>query len=304
VSRVAFLGTPEAALPTLRSLAVGHDVPVVLTQPDRQKGRGRAMTPPPVKIEADRLGLRVLQPTSAGELAEALESAGDLDVAVVVAYGRILRPESLAIPAHGMLNLHFSLLPRWRGAAPVSRSLMAGDPMTGVTVFRLDEGLDTGPVLTAQAVDIDEEETGGELTSRLATLGARLIVGVIPPYLDGLLEPVPQSDEGLVYASKIEPGERVIRVDGSRIEEVNRVRALSPEPGATLVIDGEPHQVLQARLHEATPGPGRWMEASGVPVAGLGDGGVELMTILPAGKRPMSGEAWLRGLRRSGGLIA
>ena len=302
--RVAFLGTPEAALPTLRSLASGHDVPVVITQPDRQKGRGRAITPPPVKTEADRLGLRVIQPSSSGELTEALVSAGDLDVAVVVAYGRILRAEALAIPDHGMLNLHFSLLPRWRGAAPVSRALMAGDPMTGVTVLRLDEGLDTGPVLTAQAVDIDEEETAGELTSRLATLGARLITGAITPYLDGLLEPVPQSDEGLVYASKIEPGERTIRVDGSRVDEVNRIRALSPEPGATLVIDGEPHQVLQARMHETTPGPGRWIDAGGVPVAGLGDGGVELVTVLPAGKRPMSGEAWLRGLHRSGGLIA
>jgi methionyl-tRNA formyltransferase len=303
VSRVAFLGTPEAALPTLRSLAAGHDVPVVITQPDRQKGRGRAITPPPVKIEADRLGLRALQPTSAGEVKAVLESAGNLDLAIVVAYGRILRPEALAVPANGVLNLHFSLLPRWRGAAPVNRALMAGDPMTGVTIFRLDEGLDTGPVLTAQAVDIGVEETAGELTSRLATVGARLITGAIPPYLDGVLEPVPQSDEGLVYASKIEPAERVIRVDGSRVEEVNRVRALSPEPGATLVVDGETHQVLQARPHQATPAPGRWMEAGGVPVAGLGDGGVELVTILPAGKRPMSGEAWLRGLRRSGGLI-
>ncbi len=304
MSRVAFLGTPEAALPALRSLVAGHDIPVVITQPDRQKGRGRAITSPPVKIEADRLGLRVHQPSSSGEVEEALVSAGDLDVAVVVAYGRILRTEALAVPAHGMLNLHFSLLPRWRGAAPVSRALMAGDPMTGVTIFRLDEGLDTGPVLNAQAVDIDEEETAGELTTRLATLGARLIAGAIPPYLDGRLEPVPQSDEGLVYASKIEPGERVIRVDGSRVEEVNRVRALSPEPGATLVIDGEAHQVLQARLHEAMPKPGRWIDGGGVPVAGLSDGGVELVTVLPAGKRPMSGQAWLRGLRRSGGLIA
>ena len=304
MSRVAFLGTPEAALPTLRSLAAGHDVPVVITQPDRQKGRGRTITSPPVRIDADRLGLRVLQPTSAAEVTEALVSAGDLDLAVVVAYGRLLRPEALALPAHGMLNLHFSLLPRWRGAAPVSRALMAGDPMTGVTIFRLDEGLDTGPVLTAQAVDIDTEETGGELTSRLATLGARLLAGAIPPYLDGLLEAVPQSDEGLLYASKIEPEERVVRVVGSRVEEVNRVRALSPEPGATLVIDGEAHQVLRARLHETTPGPGRWINAGGVPVAGLSDGGVELVSLLPAGKRPMSGEAWLRGLRRKGGLIA
>ena len=304
MSRVAFLGTPEAALPTLRSLAAGDDVAVVITQPDRAKGRGRAMSPPPVKIEGDGLGLRVVQPNSAGELKESLESAGNLDVAVVVAYGRILEPDALAVPTAGMLNLHFSLLPRWRGAAPVSRALMAGDPMTGVTIFRLDEGLDTGPVLTAQAVDIDNEETAGDLTSRLATLGARLMTGAIPPYLAGDLEPVPQSDDGLTYASKIEPQERVINVDGSRVEEVNRVRGLSPEPGASLIIDGETHQVLQARLHEAAPEPGRWMDFDGVPVAGLGDGGVQLVTLLPPGKRPMSGESWLRGRRRDSGSIA
>jgi len=224
VSRVAFLGTPEAALPALRSLAAGHDVAVVITQPDRGKGRGRAISHPPVKIEGDGLGLRVVQPSSAGEVKESLESAGKLDVAVVVAYGRILKPDALAVPSAGMLNLHFSLLPRWRGAAPVSRALMAGDRMTGVTIFRLDEGLDNGPVLTAQAVDIDHEETAGDLTSRLATLGARLMTGAIPPYLAGGLEPVPQSDDGLTYASKIEPQERAINVDGSRVEEVNRIR--------------------------------------------------------------------------------
>ena len=304
MSRVAFLGTPEAALPTLRTLTASHDVPLVITQPDKRRGRGRAVAASPVKIEAERLGLLVAQPASAPELSEALQSAGGLDLAVVVAYGRILRPEALAIPDAGMLNLHFSLLPRWRGAAPVSRALMAGDPMTGVTIFRLDEGLDTGPVLTAQAVDIDEEETAGELTTRLAALGARLITGAIPHYLDGVLEPVQQSDDGLTYASKIEPQERLIKVKGNRIEEVNRVRALSPEPGATLVIDGERHQVLQARLHETAPGPGRWVETGSVPVAGFGDGGVELVTLLPPGKRPMSGESWLRGRRRDSGSTA
>ncbi|MET0567187.1 MAG: methionyl-tRNA formyltransferase [Acidimicrobiia bacterium] len=304
MSRVAFLGTPEAALPTLRSVAAMHEVPVVITQPDRPRGRGRQVTPPPVKIEAEGLGLRVTQPTTHNELRQTLESVEGLDVAVVVAYGRILRPEALSIPGAGMLNVHFSLLPRWRGAAPVSRALMSGDPMTGVTILRLDEGLDTGPVITAQAVDIDDEETAGELTSRLAELGARLMTEVITPYLDGTREPMPQSDEGLTYASKIEPHERVVRVDGRRIEEANRVRALSPDPGATLVIDGERHQVLQARAHEMAPEIGRWMDVEGVPVAGLSDGGMELVTLLPAGKREMSGGSWLRGRRRSSGTIA
>jgi methionyl-tRNA formyltransferase len=153
-------------------------------------------------------------------------------------------------------------------------------------------------------VDIEDEETAGELTSRLAVLGARLITGVLPPYLDGTREPVPQSDEGLTYASKIEPQERMVKVDGPRIEELNRIRALSPDPGATLVIDGERHQVLQARAHESSPEMGRWLEVEGVPVVGLSDGGMELVTLLPAGKRTMSGESWLRGRRRSSGTIA
>jgi methionyl-tRNA formyltransferase len=181
---------------------------------------------------------------------------------------------------------------------------MAGDEMTGVTVFRLDEGLDTGPVLTAQAVDIEPEESAGELTSRLAALGARLLEAAVPSYLAGAIAPVPQSDEGLAYAAKIEPQERVIIVEGPRADEVNRVRALSPEPGAILTIDGEPHQLLRARSHQADPGTGRWEEHDGVPVAGLGDGGIELVTILPPGRRPMTGAAWLRGRRRREGSVA
>jgi methionyl-tRNA formyltransferase len=257
-----------------------------------------------VKTEAENLGLEVAMPESADQLSGFLKGAGPLDLAVVVAYGRILRPAALDIPSRGMLNLHFSLLPRWRGAAPVSRALMAGDPMTGVTIFRIDEGLDTGPVLTAQAIDIEPEETAGALTARLATIGARLMMSVVPGYLSGEREPVPQSDEGMTHAGKIEPGERVIGVEGSRRDEVNRVRALSPKPGATLVIDGETCQILQARPSDHDPEPGTWVEVAGRPVAGLADGGIELVEILPPGKKVMDGAAWLRGIRRRNGLVA
>jgi methionyl-tRNA formyltransferase len=243
-------------------------------------------------------------PDSADDLRKALEAADSLDLAVVVAYGRILRPDALEVPTGGMLNLHFSLLPRWRGAAPVSRALMTGDPMTGVTIFRIDEGLDTGPVLTAQAIDIDAEETAGALTARLARLGARLMGSLVPDYLAGEIAPVPQSDEGMTHAPKIEAGERAIRVSGSRREEVNRVRALSPTPGATLVIDGVTHQIMQARASDHGPAPGTWVEVSGIPVAGLADGGIELTAVLPPGRNVMDGAAWLRGIRRGGGVVA
>jgi len=304
MNRIAFLGTPGAAVPTLRALAERHEIAVVITQPDRARGRGRDLSAPPVKAEATRLGIDVAQPESSEGIEHALQSAGELDLGVVVAYGRILKPGALGAPARGMLNVHFSLLPRWRGAAPVARALMEGDPMSGVTIIRLDEGLDTGPVLTAQGVDIEPGETAGELTSRLAGVGARLLVSVIPAYMSGDLEPVPQSDEGMTYAAKIEPGERAIEVGGKREAEVNRVRALSPEPGAVLVIDGEPYQVLRARLHQVTPETGTWLAAGGAPVVGLADGGLELVELLPPGKRPMSGEAWLRGRRRQAGTVA
>jgi methionyl-tRNA formyltransferase len=304
MTRIAFLGTPEAALPTLQALSGRYDVPLVATQPDRAGGRGRALSPPPVKSEAARLGVEVTQPESSEAVVRALESAGGLDLAVVVAFGRILTPAALAVPARGVLNVHFSLLPRWRGAAPVARAIMEGDTMSGVTIIRLDEGLDTGPVLTAQAVDIGSEEVAGELTTRLAGLGARLLSDIIPSYLSGDLEPVPQSEEGMTYAAKIEPGDRPIRVDGARRSEIDRVRALSPEPGAVLVIDAVAHQVLRARRHPTAPEPGTWAGVDGVPVVGLADGGVELVELLPPGKRPMSGEAWLRGRRKSTGSVA
>ena len=304
MTRVAFLGTPGAALPSLRALSEHHDIPLVITRPDRASGRGRALSAPSVKVEAERLGIEVAQPKSSSEIVEALGSVDGLDLAIVVAFGRIITPEALAVPARGMLNVHFSLLPRWRGAAPVARALMAGDPMSGVTIIRLDEGLDTGPVLTAQAVDIGDEEVAGELTQRLAGLGARLVLDVIPEYLTGKLEPVPQSEEGMIYAAKIEPEERPIRVAGARKAEIDRVRALSPEPGAVLSIDDVPHQVLRARPHPAEPARGTWLAVGGVPVVGLADGGVELVELLPPGKRPMGGGAWVRGRRQDGGMVA
>jgi methionyl-tRNA formyltransferase len=259
--------------------------------------------PSPIKVEAGEIGLAVRQPGTPEEIEHALADAGSLDLGVVVAYGRLLRPRALAVPVHGMLNAHFSLLPRWRGAAPVARALLAGDSMTGVTIIRLDDGLDTGPVLTAQAVDVQPDETAGELTERLAVLGARLLTGVIPAYLGGEAIPVAQTDEGMTYATKIESGDRQLEVDKPGLQAVNRVRALAPEPGATLIIDGETIQVLRARPADQSPEPGGWEAHEGRPVAGFADGGVELVELQPASKRPMSGAAWLRGRNRDSGRV-
>ncbi len=301
MTRIAFLGTPLAAIPTLEVLTEAHDVGLVLTQPDRPRGRSRRPMPPPVKEEAEARSLPVAQPDSGEELREALENTAPYDVGVVVAYGRILRPEVLDIPDHGFLNVHFSLLPRWRGAAPVERALMADDEMTGVTIIRLDEGLDTGPVLTAQAIDIPAGDDAGSLTTRLAVIGARLLGAVLEDYVEGTIQPVDQSSDGVTYADKITSEDRPLEQAGSVIEFVNRVRGLAPDPAATLDMDGDRHKVLLAAPHSAAPAPGTWEAHGGVPVVGVEDGGVALLELQPPGRRPQSGEDWLRGRRREAG---
>lgn len=304
MARVVFLGTPHAAVPTLELLADEHDVGLVITQPDRPRGRSKKPAPPPVKEFSRSHGLRVSQPTNRQELAEAAQTEGPFDVGVVVAYGRILRPEVLKAPEHGLLNVHFSLLPRWRGAAPVARALIAGDSMTGVTIIKLDEGLDTGPVLTAQAVDIADEENAGELTERLAVLGARLLVESLPGYLSGEVEPVLQTDEGLTYATKIEREDRPIDVESAAASVVAQIRGLAPSPAATMEIDGRVHKIYEAREVDAPVKPGTWSVLAGKPLVGLGQGAIELVTLQPPGKSPQSGTDWVNGQRRDAGVVS
>jgi methionyl-tRNA formyltransferase len=248
-------------------------------------------------VVAADLGLDIVQPESRGELLTALRETGSVDLGVVVAFGQILRAEVLEIPAMGFLNVHFSLLPRWRGAAPVARAIEAGDTMTGVTIIKLGEGLDTGAVLTAQAVDIGPGEHTGDVTERLSKLGARLLMGAIPPYVAGTLLPVPQVDEGATYAAKITREDRPLDTGVTSEEFVNKVRALAPTPGATLELDGERHKVLEAVASDSAVGAGTWVAIDGQPVVGVGDGGVALLRIQPPGKREMDGASWLRGRR-------
>jgi methionyl-tRNA formyltransferase len=304
MTRVLFLGTPQAAVPTLELLGDSYNVGLVITQPDRPKGRSKRPMPPPVKQAAVAAGLEVSQPASQGELADAIEKLGPFDVGVVVAYGRVLRPEVLEAPAHGFLNVHFSLLPRWRGAAPVARALMAGDPMTGVTIMKLDEGLDTGPILTAQAIDIPEQDDAGSLTERLATLGARLLLQALPPYLAGESQPVPQRDEGMTYAPKIEGEERRIDPGIDRATALSKVRALAPSPAATLEIDGDTHKILQARSADARVEPATWRAVTGRPLVGFPDGPIELISLQPPGRNRQTGRDWVNGRRAEQGVVS
>ncbi len=291
--RLAFFGSPVDAVPPLRALvAAGHDVVLVVTQPDRRRGRGGVMTPSPVKAAATELGLTVRTPEKAREVLDDLRTA-NVELAVVVAFGQLLPTALLdAVPA-GFVNVHFSLLPRWRGAAPVERAILAGDRETGVCLMRIEPSLDTGPVYACTGTEIGAHETAGELRARLVDAGTRLLVEHVEsiPHT----EPVPQAGEP-TYAEKLQIDEFRLdpALDASTLERL--VRAGNPRPGAWVTIDGQRLKVLRAHRIDTAPPPGTIDEHA---VLGTADGGLALDEVQPAGKRPMAGSAWRRGLRGS-----
>ena len=289
--RVIFMGTPEFSVPVLGALAARHEVACVYAQPPRPAGRGKAERKSAVQVAAEDLGLPVRHPVSLKGAAEQEAFAAlKADVAVVVAYGLILPQPVLDAPRLGCLNIHASLLPRWRGAAPIQRAIMAGDRETGVCIMRMEAGLDTGPVLLRQALEIGTEETAAELHDRLSVLGADLILQA----LDRLpLPATPQPAEGVTYAAKIDKAEA--RVDFSRpAAEVDRlIRGLSPFPGAWVDVGGERVKLLRSRLAEGQGEPGQVLH--GFTLA-CGTGAVEVLEAQREGKRPMPAGEVLRGL--------
>ncbi len=289
--KVVFMGTPEFSVPVLEALHARHRIVAVYCQPPRPAGRGKADRPSPVQTRAEALGLTVRHPVSLrSEEAQRDFAALDADVAVVVAYGLILPQAVLDAPRLGCLNIHASLLPRWRGAAPIHRAIMAGDRETGVCIMQMEAGLDTGPVLLREAVEIGAEETTAELHDRLSALGARLIVQA----LDSLpLPATPQPEEGVTYAAKIDKAEA--RVDWTRpAVEVDRlIRGLSPFPGAWTEVNGERVKLLRSRLAAGQGTPGQVL--GGFTVA-CGEGAVEVLEAQREGKRPMPAAEVLRGL--------
>jgi methionyl-tRNA formyltransferase len=296
--RLVFAGTPRFAVPALEALAAaGHELAAVLTQPDRPAGRGLAAAAGPVKQAAQRRGVLVLQPPTLKDAAVQARLA-DLapDALVVAAYGLILPQAVLDIPRLGALNIHASLLPRWRGAAPIERALLAGDPVTGVCIMRMDAGLDTGPVLLRQELPIAPGDTAGTLHDKLATLGARLLVTALDGLAWGALRPAPQPTEGVTYAAKIEKHET--RLDWSRsASEVERqVRAFNPAPGAGARMRGVELKLWRATVVEAHGAPGAVLTAGadGISVA-CGDGALRLEELQRAGGRRLPAAAFLRG---------
>ncbi|GHG15714.1 methionyl-tRNA formyltransferase [Paracoccus aerius] len=288
--RVIFMGTPEFSVPALRAIAARHEVVAVYSQPPRAAGRGQKPRPSAVHRAAEELGIEVRTPLRLRDAADQADFASlQADVAVVVAYGLILPQPVLDAPRVGCLNIHASLLPRWRGAAPIHRAVMAGDAETGVAIMQMEAGLDTGPVLAEARTAIGAEETTADLHDRLAAMGADLVVDV----LDRLpLPAVPQAAEGVTYAAKIDKAEA--RVDWTRpAAEVDRlIRGLSPFPGAWCEIAGERVKLLRSRVVEGQGVPGQVL--AGFTVA-CGDGAVEVLEAQRSGKKPMTTDELLRG---------
>ncbi len=289
--RIVFAGTPDFSVPPLKALLDSpHEVAAVYTQPDRPAGRGRKLTPSPVKLVAQEHDIPVFQPKTLRD-PEAIAELRALqpDLMVVVAYGLLLPPEVLEIPRLGCINIHASILPRWRGAAPIQRAIQAGDRESGVSIMRMEEGLDTGPVYLVRRTPIDEEDTGGTLHDRLSRLGAEALMEALPGIADGTLQPVAQNDEEATYASKLEKKEAAIdwRQPAWKIER--QVRAFNPWPVAHTRYENANLRIWEAHAIEGLAAePGTVMSATrdGVDVA-TGEGLLRIARLQMPGKRAM-----------------
>ena len=297
--RIIFMGTPDFAVPTLQALVdAAHEVVCVYTQPPRPGGRrGRELTPSPVQSRAKDLEIEVRHPTSLKSAEEQARFADlEADVAIVAAYGLILPQAVLDAPKHGCLNVHASILPKWRGAAPIHRAIMAGDPVTGVTIMQMEAGLDTGPMLAFARTPV-EDKTTGELTEELAEIGAQLMVGTLIDL--AALHPLEQDDDKATYAAKIDKSEA--RIDWSRPAEelVRQIHGLSPFPGAWFELGGDRVKVLRAEMVEGEGSPGEVLDAQ-LTIA-CGEGALRPLELQRAGKPEMDLETFLRGNKVAAG---
>ena len=305
--RIIFMGTPEFSVPVLNEIiGQGHDVAAVYTRAPKPAGRGMEVKLSPVHRAANSFGIGVLYPKSLRGEAEIAEFAGlEADVAVVVAYGLLLPQAILDAPKKGCLNLHASLLPRWRGAAPIQRAIMAGDTQTGVMVMRMDEGLDTGAIAMAERVAIPPEMNAGQLQGALCQIGADLMARALAALARDSLQFQPQSAQGAIYARKIESQDRWIDFDRPVQEVHNHIRGLAPFPGAFFIADfgkgKERIKVLAAQISQGDGVPGTLLDDTGIVACATG--AVRLAQVQRAGKAPMSAADFLRGLRLPNGTL-
>jgi methionyl-tRNA formyltransferase len=299
--RLVFAGTPEVAVPSLEALvASSHEVVAVLTRPDARSGRGRTLVPSPVRVRAEALGLEVLTPPRAGDpgfRARLAELAPD--ACPIVAYGGLIPPAVLSVPPAGWVNLHFSLLPAWRGAAPVQHAVMAGDEVTGATTFRLEEGLDTGPTYGVMTETIRPTDTAGDLLQRLSTAGAGLLVATLDGLQSGTLQAVPQPGEGISHAPKITVEDARVRWDRPALAVDRQVRGCTPAPGAWSTFRGERLKLLPVAPVGDGPAaaPGEIVADRRAVHVGTATGAVRLGTVQPHGRKPMAAADWARGVR-------
>lgn len=297
--RIVFMGSPDFSVPTLDALARCYPLVGVVTQPDRPAGRGGSLRLPAVKEAALRLGIPVMQPEKL-RFPEAMTQlqAWAPDLIVVAAFGQILRPAVLDLPRYGCVNVHGSLLPRGRGTAPIQAAILAGDKVTGITIMKMDPGVDTGPILSQRALPIAPDDTGGSLFEKMALLGAELLLETLPRYLSGELVPRPQPEEGATYAPILKKEDGLLDFTKPAIELERRVRAFHPWPGTWFDWNGAPLKILHARVSGGkSPGGGRRLTVEGHPALGTGEGILILEEVQPAGKKSMPGKAFLAGAR-------
>lgn len=297
--RLLFSGTPVVAAHSLSYLLenTGHEVVAVLTRPDAPQGRSKRPVPSPVAQLAEERGIEILRPARAGDpdfLARLRELAPE--ACPVVAYGGLLPQPVLDVPTHGWLNVHYSLLPRWRGAAPVQRAILAGDTVTGVTVFRLVAAMDAGPVFTSQQVDIDPEETAGDLLERLMPLGARLLAETLDQLAAGTATATGQPDSGVTLAPKLTVAEAAVDWHRPATELARLVRACNPSPMAWTRHAGERFRLLRVEAADADLPPGAILAGRREVLAGTGAGALRLLEVQPQGRRAMPATAWANGL--------
>lgn len=298
MTKVVFMGSPDFALPSLRALAQGYDVVGVVTQPDRASGRGREVKMPPVKTLARELHLPLMQP----EKLRAPEAMDQLyawapDLIVVAAFGQILKKDVLNLPRYGCINVHASLLPRWRGAAPINAAILAGDEETGVTIMQMDVGLDTGPMLAKKSIRLTRDDTAGSVAGALSTLGADLLIETLPRWMAGEIQPQSQDDTRATYAPmlKKEQGKLDFARDVNELERM--IRAFNPWPGAYMEFDGAVLKVHRAHVEQGDSQAGQRLVMQNQPAVGARSGILLLDEVQPAGKKSMSGRSFLAGAR-------
>ena len=292
------MGSPDFALPSLRALANHYEIVGVVTQPDRASGRGRDLKALPVKTLAFELGIPVMQPEKL-RLPEAMDQlrAWAPELIVVAAFGQILKKDVLELPRFGCINVHASLLPRWRGAAPINAAILHGDEETGVTIMKMDVGLDTGPMLSQRSIRLTREDTAGSVFEKLSTLGADLLLETLPDYLSGKLTPIPQSEEGVTYAPMLKKEEGKLDFNQDAHELERRIRAFHPWPGAFMDFDGTLLKVHRARVETGEASAGQRLIVQNQPAIGARGGFLILEEVQPAGKKSMSGRSFLAGAR-------